>query len=187
MNKLFKNDYIIMDVNLVGRANPRGVLEIGAVRIKNNTVIGKYESIVRLDNLDNWPEATWKDHGIEKIEVAIAPVWNKVCQDLLGFCSQGEVTSWSGQSIMYSLHMMTNEGSKYEGVYWAYKLEIRSYLSALCGKLLSRDLKKVLEEHGLDTKQFERPLVRCKSLLQLIEVIEEQKQIVNEEYTLFEV
>jgi len=186
---MFKGDWVVMDVNLVGNPlNPIGIIEVGAIRLNNkNMLIGKHESIVRLSEIDSWPEATWKDYGIEKVEVEVAPGLFEVFAGLSQFCQQADLTGWSGHNIMYAVQLGLNQSKHMEALYWAYKLDMRSYLSGKYGEVLSRDLKKVLEKYTISTIGLERPLVRCQRLLQLIEMKQESIPVKEEEYSLFEV
>ena len=189
---IFKQDWVIAEFNFAGvQANPKQVLEVGAIRLNNTgMIVSKYESLVKLENVANWDEKTWKDHGLELSEVTTAPTWYDVLLELLKFCHQADLTGWLGHDTMGAVRMGLNKTSHVEGLFWAYQLDLRSYYCALSGELLSRDIRKLCTKFGISSEGIQRPLIRCQRVTQIIEVLEEKKQCTSatdEKYELYEI
>lgn len=186
------DEFVLLEANFTEGFNKNpfpDIVEVGAVRVLKGTVINKYESLVGLDNLQNRQPSCWADHGINIVEMQVAPSWHKVNAEIMEFCHEAKLIGWSGSSTMYVVQKSLEYTRKAEGLYWAYQLDLRSYLSAICGELLSRDCKQVFSRRGLSIQGIQRPLVRCQRLLQLINLMEDEKHEVGpgkEAYEIFE-
>jgi hypothetical protein len=189
---IFKNDYVILDANFTPRNADWVVLEVAALRLScKGQQLGKYESLVQIDNLEARPPSTYLDHGIALVELQTAPYWGSVVSELIKFCGEADLTGWAGHDIMYTLQLAMQQSKKAENLYWKYKLDLRSYLCGKYNTMFSRELRKELNQQSLSSIGLERPLIRCQRVVQLMEVLSQEKtdDLDNKEepYQLFEV
>lgn len=182
---MIHTEYIILEANFVGSfigGSPE-VIEIGAIRVQKGNVINKFETIV---NVDCKYPSDYQDHGLDLIEVQVAPTWAKIVPEVLDFCSGAKLTGWLGYVTMHVVQLAIKQTKQAEGWYWLHDLDLRSYLIGK-GIELSRSFRKVCEKN--DLKWDQRPVVRCQRLFQLMEMFQENTQQKGEEgkYEVYEV
>lgn len=158
----FKNDFTVIDIETTGLSiKYDDIIEVGALKIRNNTIVDKFNSLVKTDL--PLPQKVVKDKGITDKMLEDQPYIKDILPSFLEFIGDDVVL---GHNVNFDINFIYDEMQKLE------KYFSNDFMDTL---IISRKLLPNIENHKLSTlceyyklnRDNNRSLCDCENILSI--------------------